>query len=207
MKAKNKLGVVTRHEFLTIVKQPSFWIALIALPLVLAVIIAIGYFTDSSRDVDIDSTAEQLNVAMVDESGLILPEAAESFGVKTQNEDTKPQLIEDVKTGGLDGLIIYPDDLKQSGKYQIYADNTDNNNAAVVQEMAKRIMQESLLAPLDSKELTMLAITGGEAQVESYTDGQPSRDFIEYIAPGSFLVIFYIVLIFSVGYALTSVSE
>lgn len=203
----SKLRIVTRHEFLTIVKQPTFWISLISLPLVIAIIITIGYFTDSSRDADVDPAKSDLNVVMIDESNLILPKVTETFDVESQSAASEDELIEDVRTGERDGLIIYPADLLQSGKYKVYANNTDGQTADVTQEIAKLMLQQSLLAPLESQELVALALSGGEGEVKSFTDGKPSRNFAEFIVPGSFLVIFYIVLVFSVGYALTSVSE
>lgn len=39
MAKHHKLRAVIRHEYLTIIKQPSFWISLIAVPLVIAIIL------------------------------------------------------------------------------------------------------------------------------------------------------------------------
>jgi ABC-2 type transport system permease protein len=208
MTVNHKLRVVIRHEFLTTVKQPSFWISLIALPLVMALIITISYFANSSDKPDIDTAKKnRLHVTVIDRSGLIAPEVAKTFGLSVEDNGNVQVLTEKVKSGSLDGFVVYPDDTKQTGAYQVFADNTDQDNASVLSEIAKLMLQQSLLAPLESQELKSLALTGGEAEVRSYTSGKPSRDFVEYIVPGSFLVLFYTVLVFSVGYALTSVSE
>lgn len=202
----NKLRVVIRHEFLTIVKQPSFWISLIAIPVLLAFIMGVSYLTNSDSDTDVDVSSQELRIKIVDNSGLIVPEAADQFGVSIEDGDIE-SLTEDVKSRDLDGLIVYPEDLLSSGTYRVVADNTDDNNAATTEQIAKLILQQSVLAPIESGELKSLAIAGGQAEIESYEDGERSRDFAEFIVPGSFLVIFYIVLVFSVGYALSSVSE
>lgn len=207
MKLNRKLRAVIRHEFLTIVRQPSFWISLIALPAIFGVVILIGYLTDSSNKVNVDSAKNELNVVMIDDSGLIVSDVSSSFSLNQDQPSAKDTTIEKVKNGEIDGLIVYPNNILETGKYEVYADNTDQNNASSISEIGRLTLQQSLLTPLESPEVAALALTGGEGEVKKYTDGKIGREFVEYLVPGSFLVAFYIVLIFSVGYALASVSE
>ena len=46
----SKIHSVIRHEYLTIVKQPSFWIVMIAIPALIGVIIALTYFGNKSSE-------------------------------------------------------------------------------------------------------------------------------------------------------------
>lgn len=203
----SKLRAVVRHEYLTIIKQPSFWISLIAIPLLMAIIILISVLTDSSNNSDVDKLKGQLTIAVIDKSNIISPDVAKAYNLHIEDSAEQTTLENSVKSGGIDGLIIYPKDLEETGKYQMLADNTDGDNAAIVTELGRTVLQQSLLLPLGTKELATLAISGGDGSIQSYKDGKPDREFIEYVIPGAFLVLFYIVLIFSVGYALTSVSE
>jgi len=207
MRAQRKLRVVTRHEFLTIVKQPSFWISLIAAPLIILIIFLIGYFTDQSDDTQVEPGKHKLSVMMIDNSNLIEPAIASAFGIKTAPASSEDKLVRQVKDGSLDGLIIYPSDIEQSGSYRVLADNTKKDNGSTIGAIAKTTLQQSLLAPLGSEELAALTLSGGEAKVDTFKNGEPARDFADYIVPGSFLIVFYIILIFSISYALTSVSE
>lgn len=207
MKNNSKLRAVIRHEYLTIVKQPSFWISLIAIPLLTAVIFLISFLTDSSDSKDFDPAKDKLSVAVIDKSGVIVPEVVRTYNLQIKGTTEQTALENFVKNGELDGLIVFPADLKTTGKYQMFADNTDTDNAPIVTEIGRGVLQQSLLAPLESKELAALAISGGDGSVQSYKNGKPDRAFIEYVVPGAFLILFYVVLIFSVGYALTSVSE
>lgn len=204
MAANNKLRAVVRHEYLTIIKQPSFWISLVAVPLIFALIIAINVLTDDTKDVD--PSKETLNVSVIDKSGLIEPAIMNTYGLKPSKATDEARLKESVKRGDVDGLIVYPSNLRETGKYQLYADNTDKDNGAVISEIGRLSLEQSLLSPLDDN-LAALAVSGGEGQMVSYKNGEPAREFTDYLVPGSFLVLFYIVLIFSVSYALTSVSE
>lgn len=206
MSRNNKLKVVIRHEFLTIIKQPSFWIALVAVPLLAGIILLIGILTDSS-DKNIDTDNKNRTIKIIDNSGLINSDIASGYNIKLEKASQKDTLEESVKNGKIDGLIVYPQDLADAGKYQMFADNTKDNNGEITSELGRIILQQSLLAPLESDQLKTLALTGGEGSIQSYKNGEEARQISEYIVPGAFLALFYIVLIFSVGYALSSVSE
>lgn len=201
----HKLRAVVRHEFLTIIRQPSFWIALIALPLIIGIVMLVGALTDSSDELDVEKNT--LTIAVIDKSNIIQPEVLAAYKLTAKDANQQAVLQQQVKTGKLDGLIIYPSDLEQNGKYQMFADDTDKNNTASVMELGRIVLQQSVLAPLESKDLAALALTGGEGSIQSYKDGKQARELSEQVVPGSFLVLFYIVLIFSVGYALASISE
>lgn len=205
MSKNRKLGVVVRHEFLTIIRQPSFWISLVAFPLIIGLVILIGALTDSSESVDPENNTRE--IVVVDESGVIDADVVRGYHAEIEPADRMNELVESVKSGSLDGLIVYPSDLLETGKYQMYADDTDDDNSGLARELGRIMLQQSLLAPLGSEDRVALALAGGEGEIESYTDGELSRGISEYIVPGAFLVLFYVVLVFSVGYALTSVSE
>jgi len=205
MKLSHKLRAVIRHEFLTIVRQPSFWISLFALPLLTGLVLLIGYFTDSSDSTDIQKTKE-MSVVVIDESGIVQSDIATPYGIKIEDSSKQAALHNDLRNGKLDGLIVYPANLESTGKYQVFADNTDKDNASILNELSRTLVQQSLLVPLEENQ-AKLALSGGESTTQTYTNGKPSREFSEKIVPGVFLVLFYMVLIFSVGYALTSISE
>lgn len=206
MSMNHKLLAVIRHEFMTIIKQPSFWISLFAMPLLIGLIVTISILTNDDKD--IDPTKDRLQVALIDNSQSITDDTVKTFGLQPEPASKQSSLEAAVREGKLDGLVVYPANVLQTGKYQLFADNTDNDKAgAIVNELGRQALQQSLLAPLPSAEARALALSGGEGTMQSYTDGQPTKALGQYIVPGAFLVVFYIVLVFSVGYALSSVSE
>ena len=73
--------------------------------------------------------------------------------------------------------------------------------------MADNILKTSLFIPLGSAEVIALAQDGASSTITTYENGQESAGFNAYIAPGLFLILFYIVFAFSISYMLTSVSE
>lgn len=202
----HKLRAVIRHEFLTIIRQPSFWISLFSVPVILGVVTLIGVLTNPDKDTD--PAKNNLNVAVIDNSHIISADAYKTFNLKHEQPSQQTKLEGEVRSGQLDGLVVYPSDLLETGKYQLFADKTDNAEAdVIVKELGRVVLQQSLLAPLGSEQAATLAVSGGEGEMQSFADGKPTRQLNEFIVPGAFLIIFYIVLIFSVGYALSSVSE
>lgn len=207
MSKNNKLKSVIRHEFLTIIRQPSFWIALVALPLLAGLILLVSALTSDSKDVNIDTEKKSRSVIVIDSSGLIDSDVAKSYNLTFEAASQQEHLEKSVQDKKIDGLIVYPSDLSSTGSYQLFADDTEANNSQLVRELGSAVLQQSLLSSLQSDKLAALAITGGEGTLQSFQDGKPKREISEYIVPGAFLVLFYIILVFSVGYALTSVSE
>ena len=78
----SKLRSVIRHEYLTIIKQPSFWIAMLAIPILIGAALGLSYLGNKSSENRIDELAKDLkNVAIIDQSGLLgLGEHLPGFG-------------------------------------------------------------------------------------------------------------------------------
>ena len=204
----SKLRTVVRHEYLTIVKQPSFWIIMIAIPLFIGAIMAISYFGSKSSENKIEELARDLkNVAIVDQSGLIRPEIVQAAGLQLSNASQQDKLREEVREQKKEALIVYPDDIKQSKKYQIYLSSDDFTKSGGVTSLGDTILETSIFAPLGSTDLITLAKDGAETQLTTYRNGRETAGINEYVVPGLIVVLFYIIFFFSVGYMLTSIGE
>lgn len=208
MKFNKKLRVVIRHEYLTIVKQPSFWAILILVPVIFAIIFGASYISDkTSKDDEKNANAKDKHIAVIDYSGLMNKDIATKAKLDIKNDGNRDTLVQQVKAGELDGLIIYPENITSSQKYEIYGNNDNRNNTSDVSTLGKVVLQQSVLAPLGAPELQALATTGGESSTTSFKNGKESQGIGSYILPGSFLLLFYLVLVFSVSYALSAVSD
>ena len=203
-----KLSSVVRHEYLTIIKQPSFWIAMIAIPSLIAIIIALQFFSMKTSSDRIEKLAEDLkNVAIIDDSGLINQQIVEGAGFTLSPSGETDAIREQVRLGDKQAMIVFPKNLKEDRKYRIYLSNTDFTMVSSVGSLADNILKTSLFLPLGSPEIIALAQNGASSDVTTYRDGVETAGFNEYIAPGLFVVLFYIIFAFSVSYMLTSISE
>jgi ABC-2 type transport system permease protein len=203
-----KLSSVVRHEYLTIVKQPSFWIVMVAIPLLIGTIIGLTYLGNKSSADRIEKLADDLkNVAIVDESQLINREVVEGAGLSLSPASQTDALKEQVQNGDKEALIVFPETLKEKRKYNIYLSSTDITMMSSVGSLANDLLKTSLFLPLGSPEIIALAQNGAESDLTTYRDGIETGGFNEYIAPGLFVVLFYIIFAFSISYMLTSISE
>ena len=204
----SKLRIVIKHEYLTIVKQPSFWITMLAFPLIIAAAITLSYLGSKSSEDRIDELAKDLkNVAIIDKSGLVNADVVKSSGLSLSPAGDESKLREQVRTSRKEALIVYPETLAKDRTYSIYLSSNDFTKMGSVTSLAENLLKTSLFLPLGSAEVIALAQNGAESQVTTYRNGTETAGLNEYVVPGLFVVLFYIIFIFSVGYMLTSVSE
>lgn len=203
-----KLHTVVRHEYLTIVKQPSFWIAMIAIPVLIGVVIAISIIGNKASEDRINELAKDLkNVVIVDESGLVNEQIVASAGLTMEPGSEANALREEVRLGQREAVVVFPKTLTQDRVYQIYLSGNDLTKMGGVSTLADNILKTSVFLPLKSPEIIALAQNGATSQITSYKDGEETAGFNEYVAPAIFVLLFYIIFAFSVSYMLTSVSE
>lgn len=204
----SKLKSVIRHEYLTIVKQPSFWIVMIAIPLIVGVVIGLSILGNQSSVSRIEELSKDLkNVAVVDESGLINKEVVASSNLTLSPASQTESLRKQVQKGEKDALIVYPAALAKDQSYQVYLSTNDLTRSTSVTALGENILKVSLFLPLGSPEIIALAQNGASATVVAYENGEVSPGINGYIAPGLFVILFYIIFAFSISYMLTSVSE
>jgi len=204
----SKLRSVIRHEYLTIIRQPSFWIVMVSMPLIIGVIIGLNILSNQSSSERIEEVAKNLETVMiVDESKLINRDVVEQSGLSIKPASQTDELIEAVRDGEAQGLVVFPKNLGSSQKYDIYVNTSDITTVSAVTSLADGLLKTSLFLPLGSPEIISLAQNGASSTLTFYEDGRETAGFNEYIAPGLFVVLFYIIFAFSVGYMLTSISE
>lgn len=203
-----KLSSVVRHEYLTIIKQPSFWIAMIAIPVLIGVVITLSILGNKASEDRVEELARDLkNVVIVDESGLVNPQVVAGAGLTMQSPSKAEVLREEVRTGKREALVVYPTTLQKERTYRIYLSGNDLTKMGSVSTLADNLLKTSVFLPLKSPEIIAIAQNGASSEITSYKDGEETAGFNEYVAPGIFVLLFYIIFAFSVSYMLTSVSE
>lgn len=204
----HKLGTVIRHEYTTILKQVSFWAAMIGIPVLVAALIGLIYLANSSTSDRIDQLAEDLKgVTIVDESGIIDKQVAGSANIDLADPSERESLRQEVQDGDKTALIVYPENLAESRTYTIYIGSDDFTQSQAISSLADTLLGSSVLAPLGSADLIAIANNGAESKLVTYDEGRETAGFNEYIIPGIFVVLFYIIFAFSISYMLSSVGE
>src|SRR5450759_2328909 len=111
----NKILTVARHEFLTLVTKPSFWIALIGLPLFMGVVMAISLIGRGAASAATIASKqnEVVKQGYVEKSGLIKTMPP---GVSMQSYPDETTAQADLSSSKISGSFVVTEDYVASGK-------------------------------------------------------------------------------------------
>lgn len=198
------LGTVFRFEVKRTLKKKSFWITALSFPVIIAIVFAIIFFSNKATSEAAENTKNQtFTFAVTDDSKLIKADILKS--TKAIVVSDKQAAIDKVKNGTLDAYIYYPSDLKAS-QVEIYAKNVSLFDNGRYEAVAKSLLQLTAEADTTPEVRTILQDKLSFSSV-TYKDGQPYDGFKELIAPGVFLVLFYILIAMFGNQMLTSTTE
>lgn len=204
----SKLRSVIRHEYLTVVKQKGFWAYMISMPLIFLFIFALIGLASRSDDSSLEKIATDLKgVAVIDSSGLVPKEIIEASGQTSIPVEQLDATRAEVESGERKGLIYYPADILENRQYQVYISGNDFIFSTSVNEVGGALLRASLYAPIGSDEKIMLAQLGADGVTTTFANGTTSVGFTRFIVPGIILAMFIIILMFSIGYILTSIAD
>ena len=204
----DKLRSIIRHEYLTIVKQPAFLLTLIGIPLIILAVGSIAYFSERTAESSLEELADDIeNVAVVDESGIIESDVVEAANLELIDADAD-EVIAQVKDEEIDGAIIYPEDVLESQTFNVHMAGGDNFQiSSILSNIGEELFEASLVTKLEDPNIATALQQGANSQVTAYEDGEETAGIAGQIVPGVFLVLFFIILFFTMGYMLLGVSE
>lgn len=198
------LGTVFRFEVLRTLKKKSFWIMAIIFPIAIGAIYGIAYFSNQSTKTATENTANQkFSFLITDESGLINKKIVQQLGASETND--RQSAINKIETGSLDAYFFYPKNLAND-KVEIFAKDAGLFNDNRYQGVANTILQASV-TPTVSTQATAVLRNTVSFQSVLYKNGIKYDSFKELIAPGIFLVLFYVLLVVFGNQMLTSTTE
>lgn len=198
------LGTVFSFEFIRTIKKKSFWIMSLLFPVIIGVVFAIEYFSNVTTMQATEDTASQVfSIEITDQSGLINNDIASMLGAKTSTD--KQASIDKVSSGQLDAYFFYPDNLDKNA-VEVYAKDVGIFDNSRYQSVATAILQQSI-APTVNAETTAILKNSVTYNSITYRDGKQSNNIKELIAPGIFLVLFYILIVMFGNQMLTSTTE
>lgn len=203
--AQHNLRTVIDFEFTRTMKKRGFWIATLAIPVVMGVVFALVYLSNSSTAATADAQkTAAVSFIYTDGSGLIAPDVAAAMGGKKVTDPR--QALQDVKKGLTDAYFAYPKE-PAAQPVKVYGADKGIFENGKYDAVAKQLLTASARATIGSPQLT--AAAGGEVKTEATTfkDGQESGGFGAAIPPLMFLVIFYISLILLSNQMLNSTLE
>ena len=203
--AAHNLGTVIEFEFSRTLKKKSFWIVALAVPVVIAVIFALIYVSNSSTDQSAkNQSTASIQFAYTDASGLITPEQAKGVG-GTQAIDPD-RAAADVRAGRLQAYFAYPSDLT-TAVVHVYGQDEGIFANGQYQAVAERLLRTAVADRIGSSTLSTLAAGSATFESTTYRDGHESGGLNSVIPPLLYLVLFYVVIFMLGNQMLNSTLE
>ncbi|KKQ54635.1 MAG: ATP-dependent Na+ efflux pump [Candidatus Falkowbacteria bacterium GW2011_GWC2_38_22] len=201
----HNLRTVMVFEFVRTVKKKTFWLSVLAVPVVVALVFTIIYFSSKSASENQEKTkAEEFSVAVLDESGFIEKSIFDSG--KIQQLKDKEEGIRMVKDGELDSFIFFPSN-PSSETIEVFGRDVGLVKNSKYTGFARQLLKSSIIGGLNSPEVAAILQTEPVAKLVAYKDGAQAQGIEQVFVPGAFLVLFYLVIILLGNHMLTSTTE
>ncbi|AIY01884.1 ABC transporter, permease protein [Arthrobacter sp. PAMC 25486] len=203
--ARHNLRTVVEFEFTRTIKKRRFWIATLAIPVLLGIVFALVFASSSATQSRADAQKNQtLSFSYTDASGLIDPKLATAMGGALETDPGSA--VERVKEGKLDAFFSIPANPTKE-PVQVYGADQGIFKNGTYDAVATQLVVLSAQEKVGSAELTALVQGKFSTETQTFKDGQPSGGLETVVPPLLFLVLFYVVIILLANQMLASTLE
>ena len=202
---RHNLGTVVGFEFFRTTKKPRFWIATLAIPVVMAIIFGLIFISNSSTSASANAQKNAaLEFSYTDRSGIIPDQVAAAMGGTKAVSSTDG--AREVKEGRLDAFFAFPAN-PATEAVQVYGADKGVFENGKYEAVARQLLVMSAHARIGSADVAAAAGGNIKVETETYRDGQVAGGFGAAIPPLMFLVLFYITIILLSNQMLNSTLE
>ena len=202
----HNLGTVIKFEIIRTLKKPTFWISVLLTPILVVALGAPGAFSQIHAQSQLsDLSDKKINFRITDESKIISPAIIEAIGAKPAPASGKKTAVEEIEAGKLDAYYLVPKNLAED-TVEIYGANSGLAENAKYSSILSAMLKSSSIETVDENKIIALNSTFRTQEV-IYKDGELYDPAAGMIAPGIFLVIFYLVILLLSNQMLTSITE
>ena len=199
----HNLSTVITFEVIRVLKKKSFWAMVFGFPIMIGAVFGIVFLSNNATRDAADKLKEQtFSIAITDDSHLLSPQTTSAFHAKMT---TKEAGIAAVKNGTVDAYFYYPADVS-AHHIEIYGKNVGLFENGRYSSVALALLSQSVQNTVSPQIRTVLQ-NAAASDTTIYRDGRAYDPFKEMILPGIFLVLFYVLMSFFAGQALTSTTE
>ena len=200
----HNLRTVFTFEVVRTLQKKSFWITALSFPIVIALVVAIIFFSNQATEQAASEAQNQkFSLAITDSGNVISPQIISQLNA--QRITDKQVGIDKVKSGEVDTYFYYPKAI-DTDKVEVYAKDVGLFDNSRYQGTAKALLTQSAAATVDPQTIAVLQDKVAFAST-TYKNGMEYDGFKQLIAPGLFLVLFYILIAMFGNQMLTSTTE
>ncbi|MDQ0277784.1 ABC-2 type transport system permease protein [Arthrobacter silviterrae] len=203
--ARHNLGTVVHFEFTRTVKKRRFWIATLAIPILLAIVFGLVFASNSSTKSQADAQKhDKISFTYTDSSALVDPALAKAMGGTVEADPGTA--VERVKAGTLNAYFSYPASPAKE-TVNVYGADQGIFKNGTYDAVAKQLLVLSAQEKVGSAELAAAVQGNFRSDTQTYKDGQLSGGLETVVPPLLFLVLFYVVIILLANQMLASTLE
>ncbi|MHA7270799.1 ABC transporter permease [Arthrobacter sp. HLT1-20] len=203
--ARHNLGTVVQFEFTRTVKKRRFWMATLAIPILLGLVFALVFASSSSTQSRTEEQKSQtLDFSYTDASALIDPAIAKAMGGSVETDPGTA--VERVMAGALNAYFSFPASLVADPVLVFGMDQGIFQNGTY-DAVAKQLVVLSAQEKVGSAELSRAVQGNFATESQTFKNGEPSGGLDTVVPPLMFLVLFYVVIILLANQMLASTLE
>lgn len=201
-----KIILVTKREYIKVVRKPSFWISTLILPIVMVVVGIISGFSASTVEQQVkDQVAGIQSVLIVDDANIISPSFMVGPYSKINSVDAALALFKEKKA---DAVFVYPSDVTAAHNIRVYSQYQGLFFQGAYDQMATDLLKQSILQGLGDNDKIASFNANYTVTSTAYQDGVEVQDqFQKFIVPGIAVILYFFLITFSASFLLLSVSE
>ncbi|MFH0952212.1 MAG: ABC transporter permease [Patescibacteria group bacterium] len=197
---------VAKREYIRIVKKRSFWLAILALPILYFLLgMVVGQSAENTEKKIAEEAAKATEIIIVDPSGVVSDNILTPPFIRSEDvEASRSKVI----AGGADAVFYYPKDLAENKAIAIYVQQTNLLSGGRFDDLARNLLKQSILAEI--KDPQKIALFNADLTIDKtlYQNGKEVTASLEgYIVPIVAGIIYFMLLILSGNFMLSSVAE
>lgn len=203
--ARHNLSTVFGFEFTRTLGKPGFWAVTLAVPVVIAIVLALVASSSASvGETTVAGADAEISFAYTDASGLIPARLAAEFGGRPTGD--RVAAVEAVRAGDLDAYFAFPADLAAE-PVRVTGSDLEMFGNAVYEAAAINLLATSAQARIDDP--AVAAAATGQVRVETtiLRDSEAGGGFRDLVAPLGLLALFLLVIVLLSNQMLNSTLE
>ncbi len=201
----HNLGTVIAFEFMRTVKKKTFWLSVLAVPVLMAFVFGLSYFSgQSAEQAEEKAGQERFSMAVLDDSKLVLPAALAEMKAGVARD--KAAGIRQAREGRVEAFIYYPTNPAKQ-PIEIYAKDVGLTKNGKYSAVAEQLLKSSVVSGVGSEQAVAIIQGPVSSKVTTYIGGQETDRAKRMIAPGALLVLFFLIIVLLGNQMLASTTE
>ena len=217
---RSKIWIVTKFEIIRQLKKPSFWIALLLMPVFMLGIVGLsamnGYNADAKLEESWNNT--EYKIALTDNAGLLGGDADVDFselgagsaeperrdpvttGVANASRENYISVVDKeagiaaVKNGDIDIYYFIPENFAESPTIELYAKSKDDGLFANYEIPLRNLLMSTSVGHLNPNDLIIVTNGYNFTSTTFNQDGEEVNIFGRALIPMAILAIFYLLI-------------